>query len=917
MKDSGSHTLSKEELELFDRQWYLQQYPDVQMLGMDPVEHYLWLGKELGRSISPDSTASKAKKQINQSSGYKQLENIESLIQSNRTEKKTVDKNIVRGEIEKTFGNLPSDNVVSLLFGSKEKGGHKLQEQIQSHIHPSTGKKVVVYTAVFGNYDVVREPAYIDENVDYLCFTDQEDFRSDAFKVIRVDKLFENNTQCARMLKTLPHIFLPGYETSVWIDGSARIRGLPLQKLIKESLSNNDIAVHSHFQRDCVYQEAKECIHQRKDDNHSIERQIEYIAALGYPENNGLVETAQVIRRHSEAVSLVNEYWWSFIRDFSIRDQLSFNVVCWFRNIEYYRLEGCQWLDQYFKNYAHKASQVEGLNPTDPVTLVMLVRNALEMTRKSVASVLTNTSYAAFKLIIVDNDSDTDTKAYLNNLQETEFNVEVITNKENLSFSKANNDAVLKCTDEYLLFINNDIEIIDADWLAVLVSEMKSNQELGAVGPVLLYPDYKIQSAGIKIEVDDDTVKVPAKEQKVYRHASLVDGITGGCMLVRRSVHEAIGGFDERFFYGQEDIDYCLKIKELGYKIKLLTSCEAIHHESYTRKFTSWTLRNREVLRLKWKGRIVDVLSGQSASAKLKYADLLQSRGLRYKSLEDLNADIKSNFSLVPEQVDLVVGIPRSGMIPAYIIGLALNQPVISFDEFLSDIEPLKGDRPQNLIAEHKSSINALFVDDSINNGNAFGRISQMPKNTYMGKLVERQYLAVYGSENWHSDEVLTLEHCQTPRLFQWNYTNHGIAQFSCYDLDGVLCIDPTDEQNDDGGLYRDFVLNARPLYIPKYKIRAIVTSRLEKYRDITEQWLKKHGVQYEKLYMLDLPSKEERIRLNIHGKFKAELYSQMQDAHLFVESNIGQAKEIAKLTGKAVVCTGNDCFYPAINSSF
>ena len=150
----------------------------------------------------------------------------------------------------------------------------------------------------------------------------------------------------------------------------------------------------------------------------------------------------------------------------------------------------------------------------------------------------------------------------------------------------------------------------------------------------------------------------------------------------------------------------------------------------------------------------------------------------------------------------------------------------------------------------------------------------------------------------------------ETPRLFNWNYLNHSFATNCCYDIDGVLCIDPTKEQNDDGEKYIDFIKNATPLYIPTYKIKAIVTSRLEKYRKETEEWLVKHNIKYEKLYMLNMKTAEERRQANCHASFKADIYKKITNSGLFVESNSRQAKEIHALTGKPVICVETDVMY-------
>lgn len=144
-----------------------------------------------------------------------------------------------------------------------------------------------------------------------------------------------------------------------------------------------------------------------------------------------------------------------------------------------------------------------------------------------------------------------------------------------------------------------------------------------------------------------------------------------------------------------------------------------------------------------------------------------------------------------------------------------------------------------------------------------------------------------------------------SPRYFQWNIMNHMILKKACFDIDGVLCVDPTVEENDDGPRYRKFLLNAKPLFIPGAEIGALVTSRLEKYRAETEQWLARNGVKYGKLVMLDLPDMAARRKANCHARFKAEEYKKSEYV-LFVESNPVQAAEINGITHKPVLCTAD-----------
>ncbi|MER8785436.1 hypothetical protein NKH60_30155 [Mesorhizobium sp. M1006] len=167
---------------------------------------------------------------------------------------------------------------------------------------------------------------------------------------------------------------------------------------------------------------------------------------------------------------------------------------------------------------------------------------------------------------------------------------------------------------------------------------------------------------------------------------------------------------------------------------------------------------------------------------------------------------------------------------------------------------------------------------------------------------IQARFLAVYGSKGWSKYVDMVLEECAFPRAFEWNLLHSWIMQKSLLDMDGVLCADPTKEENDDGRNYRLFIKNARRLALPSVSVRAVVTSRLERYRSETEEWLVARGVSFEKLIMLDVPSATERRKLNLHSSFKADVYRRDPGAMLFIESDPQQAAEIAGQSGKAVL---------------
>lgn len=274
---------------------------------------------------------------------------------------------------------------------------------------------------------------------------------------------------------------------------------------------------------------------------------------------------------------------------------------------------------------------------------------------------------------------------------------------------------------------------------------------------------------------------------------------------------------------------------------------------------------------------------------------------MNYRNITDLNNIILKKLSIIPRDFDLIVGVPRSGMLPANLLSLYLNRPYTDIHSFLNGHIYKAGARSQFFdISEFKK---ILVVDDSIASGSAMVEVKESLK--HLESKFDIKYCAVYiiaGKEKMidYFFEIVPL-----PRYFQWNILNHTTLEKACFDIDGVLCADPLPEQNDDGPKYIEFILNAPPLFIPGSKIGTVVTSRLEKYRKETETWLKANNIKYNDLVMLDLPDMAARQRANNHGDHKAKAYMSKPYV-LFVESEYHQAVEINRLSKKPVLCTEN-----------
>jgi uncharacterized HAD superfamily protein/hypoxanthine phosphoribosyltransferase len=274
---------------------------------------------------------------------------------------------------------------------------------------------------------------------------------------------------------------------------------------------------------------------------------------------------------------------------------------------------------------------------------------------------------------------------------------------------------------------------------------------------------------------------------------------------------------------------------------------------------------------------------------------------LQYRNVRDMNKCIVDNLHKVPHDVDLIVGVPRSGMLPAMMISLYLDLPVTDVQGLIEGRIMKGGDRMRHVPESTRRK--ALLVDDSIYTGLQFKQTREEVSQATLD--YEVLYCCIYTRSDRVDEldvyfEVLPGDDW----LFEWNKLNHGKVPTMCVDMDGVLCRDPTVEEDDDGDKYRRFLETAEPLFRPRRPLGWIVTSRLEKYRSLTETWLSRHGITYSELRMMDLPTLQDRTPW-LAIKHKAKAYSETASS-LFVESSLGQAEQICRLSGRPVLCTQN-----------
>ena len=197
--------------------------------------------------------------------------------------------------------------------------------------------KAIIYTASVGSYDNLIIPTCLDFDVDYVFFTDNKELLSKTdtvweFRPLKYSEM--DNVRNARWHKTHPHILFPKTEISVWIDSNIKIKTNFLYKKINEFIkSDSKFSISKHFCRNCIYEELESCKNHGKDDYQIMQEQIQFIKNDSYPENAGLFETFILLRKHNDPLLIkLSEDWWTMIKNYSRRDQLSLNYVQWKNN---------------------------------------------------------------------------------------------------------------------------------------------------------------------------------------------------------------------------------------------------------------------------------------------------------------------------------------------------------------------------------------------------------------------------------------------------------------------------------------------------------------------------------------------------------------------------------------------------------
>ena len=242
------------------------------------------------------------------------------------------------------------------------------------------------------------------------------------------------------------------------------------------------------------------------------------------------------------------------------------------------------------------------------VSIVIPSRDEVETLKKCLAAIQ-KTHYANYEVIVVENNSAPETFDFYRSITSEEVKegeavcyegtlsggqrICVAVWKEGFNYSALNNFGVSHAKGEYLVLMNNDIEMITENWLEEMLGTCQ-RREVGVVGAKLYYPDDTVQHAGIVVGIGGNARGIGQnrfmglqRARSGYLHkASLAmdySAVTAACLMVKRSIYEAVGGFEEKLAVAFNDVDFCLKVRKEGYLVVYQPRVEAYHYESKSR----------------------------------------------------------------------------------------------------------------------------------------------------------------------------------------------------------------------------------------------------------------------------------------------------------------------------------------------
>ena len=268
------------------------------------------------------------------------------------------------------------------------------------------------------------------------------------------------------------------------------------------------------------------------------------------------------------------------------------------------------------------------------ISIIIPNKDHFEDLHRCIESIHEKTSYDNYEIIVVENNSTSpEIFEYYETIKQHP-GIRIVTYEGSFNYSAINNLGVKNATGDYIVLLNNDTEVITRSWLEELLMYAQ-REDVGATGCMLYYPDYTIQHAGVVLGLGAHRTAGHShykmvKENLGYMgrlcYAQNVTAVTGACLMVKKSLYDAVGGLSEEFSVALNDVDFCLKLRNIGYLNVFTPFAELFHYESASRGS--------------------DVADASSDNAKRYNAECEEFKKKWKKELEEGDPYFNPNFSL-------------------------------------------------------------------------------------------------------------------------------------------------------------------------------------------------------------------------------------------------------------------------------
>lgn len=227
--------------------------------------------------------------------------------------------------------------------------------------------------------------------------------------------------------------------------------------------------------------------------------------------------------------------------------------------------------------------------PAPLVSLLIPTRDRVDLLRQCIDSVIRMTTYSNYEIVVIDNGSEKlETHQYFDKIR-MHPNVRILRDDSPFNYSTINNRAAAQSKGTYLCLLNNDIEVISPDWLEEMVG-LASQPGNGAVGAALWYPNDTLQHGGIITGIGGVAGHMHSLLRRgdygYFARASItqnLSAVTAACLVIRKSIYDEVGGLDELLAVAFNDVDFCLRVRQAGYRNVWTPHAELYHHESASR----------------------------------------------------------------------------------------------------------------------------------------------------------------------------------------------------------------------------------------------------------------------------------------------------------------------------------------------